>query len=333
MLDNLPEEQRPVAELALQGLAAVRQRVREDNARLKAEGKPEMPESTVLKMAEELLPRLRVADWLDRAEAAKRQIEHLDLRDLRSVVAAADDPVVARDEANRELTAELKAALSTKQDEELALWFADVEAAVDVGRVVRALRASAMPPKAGVPFPGPLGVKLAEAASASLTAGDPADRWIAVLEAVAFSPVRTQVTVGAVPENPTDDLTTTVKRLAPLLPQVAEVFGIAVPAKARSPKPLRPTSRKRDGAASPGSRAGPGSALPPPPPPRPPRPPRGDIADPSAPESDAPEGQGADVSELVEVVEATAPEVGAVCEAPDEGDDDLATDTETPGDL
>ena len=45
VLASLPEEQRPVAELALQGMAAVRQRLREDNARLKAEGKPEMPEA------------------------------------------------------------------------------------------------------------------------------------------------------------------------------------------------------------------------------------------------------------------------------------------------
>ena len=117
--------------------AAVRQRLREDNARLRAEGKPEMPEAAVLKMAEELIPRLRVADWLDRAEAAQRQLEHLDLRDLRSVVASADDPVVARDESTRELAAELKQALITKQDEELALWLTDVEAALDVGRVVR----------------------------------------------------------------------------------------------------------------------------------------------------------------------------------------------------
>ena len=51
-----------------------------------------MPEATVLKMAEDLLPQLRVAEWLDRAEAAKRQLDHLDLRDLRSVVAAGDDP-------------------------------------------------------------------------------------------------------------------------------------------------------------------------------------------------------------------------------------------------
>ncbi len=194
MLESLPEEQRAVAELALQGMAAVRQRLREDNARSRAAGKPEMPEATVLKMAEDLLPQLRVADWLDRAEAAQRQLAHLDLRDLRSVVAASEDPLVVRDESTRELAAELKKALAVRQEEELSRWLDDVEAAVDVGRVVRALRLSAMPPKAGVPFPTALGGKLGTATVAALTPDDPPDRWIAVLEAAAFSPVRTLVT-------------------------------------------------------------------------------------------------------------------------------------------
>jgi hypothetical protein len=246
VLTSLPEEQRPIAELALQGIAAVRQRLREDNARLKAEGKPEMPEAGVMRMAEELIPRLRVADWLDRAEAAERQLEHLDLRDLRSVVASADDPLVARDESTRTLAAELKAALVTKQEEELALWLADVEAALDVGRVVRALRLSSVPPKAGVPFPGVIAARLAEATTAALQPIDGPDRWSAVLEAAAFSPVRSLVAPTAPAEQRNDELLATVRRLAPLLPQVAALYDVEVPAGAAVPKPLRPTARRRE---------------------------------------------------------------------------------------
>ncbi len=234
-----------MAELALQGLAAVRQRLREDNARLRAEGKPEMPEAAVMKMAEDLLPRLRVADWLDRADAAKRQLDHLDLRDLRSVVAASEDPLVARDESTRVLAAELKESLLAKQEEELALWLSDVEAALDVGRVVRALRLSSQPPKAGVPFPPALAHRLGEATTAALAPTDAPERWIAVLEAAAFSPVRTHVTPTSPPEQTNDDLRATVKRLGPLLPQVAAIFGIEVPANAHIPKPLRPMPRKQ----------------------------------------------------------------------------------------
>lgn len=241
VLDQLPEASRPIAELALQGIPAVRQRLRDDNAKARKDGRPEMPEDSVITMAEELLPRLRVAEWLDRAEAAMRQLEHLDLRDLRSVVAASGDPAVVRDESTRTLAAELRAALTTKQDQELHLWLEDIAAALEVGRVIRALRLSSEPPKAGVPFPSELAGRLADATNASLQPGDGPDRWSAVLEAAAFSPIRQHVQPKAIPSNVSDELKATVTRLGPLLPQVAAQFGIEVRSKAPSPRPLRPT--------------------------------------------------------------------------------------------
>ena len=260
VLAGLPDEQRQIAELALQGIPAVRARVKEDNAKLDAEGKPTMPEAGVVKMAEDLLPKLRVAEWLDRAEAAKRQMEHLDLRDLRSVVAASEDSIVARDESTRELAEELRAALLRKQEEELLLWFGDIDAAIGVGRVIRALRLSSQPPKAGVMFPPELARRLSEAATAALQPDDPADRWIAVLEAVAFSPVRTLVAPTVAPTTVTDDLRATVLRLGPALPQIAALLGVEVPAGAPKPKPLRqqPTRKRagKPGAAAPRKKQG-----------------------------------------------------------------------------
>ena len=244
VLAALPEEQRPIAELAIQGMAAVRTRLAEDNKKLAAEGKPTMPEDSVLKMAEGLIPKLRVADWLDRAEATQRQMENLDLRDLRSVVATSDDPIVARDESTRELATKLKADLVKKQEEELKLWLEDVDAALSVGRSIRALRLSSQPPKAGVMFPPELARKLGEAATAGLTAEDSADRWSAVMEAAAFSPVRALVVPTTPPTTITDDLRKTALRLGPLLPQIAALLGVEVPADAPKPKPLRPGPRK-----------------------------------------------------------------------------------------
>jgi hypothetical protein len=244
VLASVPEEQRPIAELALQGMGAVRSRVKEENTKLKADGKPEMPESSVTKMAEDMLPKLRVADWLDRAEAAQRQMQHLDLRDLRSVVAASADPMVARDESTRVIADELKASLVTKQSEEMANWLEDVDAALTVGRVIRALRLSSQPPKAGVMFPPQLAKRLGEAATNSLLPEDSGDRWSAVLEAAAFSPVRALVTPTVAPTTIDDELKKTTLRLGPLLPQIAALLGIEIPASTKRPKPLRPTSRK-----------------------------------------------------------------------------------------
>ncbi len=247
VLADLPEAQRPIAEMALQGMSAVRARVKEENARLAEAGQPTMPEASVVKMAEDMLPKLRVAEWLDRAEAAQRQMEHLDLRDLRSVVAAGDDPIVARDESTREVADDLRKALVRKQDEELTLWFGDIDAAIGVGRVIRALRLSSQPPKAGVMFPPDLARRLGEAATAALAPDDPADRWIAVLEAAAFSPVRTLVVPATAPSVITDDLKATTLRLGPALPQIAALLGVEVPAGTPKPKPLRAGPPRKDG--------------------------------------------------------------------------------------
>jgi hypothetical protein len=243
VLSDLPAEQRPIAELALQGIGAVRQRLREENERAVAEGRPTMPEASVLKLAEELLPRLRVAEWRDRAEAAKAQAVELDLRDLRSVVAASGDPAVARDETTRQLADELRQVLTTKQEQELQFWYADIDAALAVGRVIRALRLSSQPPKAGVPFPSDIAQRLADSTNASLAPMDAPDRWAAMLEAAAFSPVRASVKPIRKPDVVNDELTATVTRLAPALPQIAALFEIEVNPKAPMPKPLRPTTR------------------------------------------------------------------------------------------
>jgi hypothetical protein len=67
------------------------------------------------------------------------------------------------------------------------------------------------------------------------------DRFSAVLEAIAFSPIRGQVKLAAVPPNPNEAMLSTVKRVAPLVPQIASMFGITVAPGAHSPRPLRPT--------------------------------------------------------------------------------------------
>ncbi len=242
VLDKLPVEQRGVAERALTGgIKAVRDAVKEQNEQLKKEGKPLVPADGLISMAQELLPKLRVAEWLDKAEAAKADIDLLDLRDLRQVVVGADDPMVVRDETTRSLAAELKAALKTRQEFEQTRWLEDIKSALAVSRVIRALKISSEPPKAGQPFPADLGAQLATAASASLASETAPDRFSAVLEAIAFSPVRGQVKLAAAPPTTNEAMLSTVKRVAPLVPQIASMFGITVAPGANSPRPLRPT--------------------------------------------------------------------------------------------
>ena len=242
VLETLPVEQRGVAERALEGgIKAVRDAVKIQNDQLRKDGKPEVPSDGLISMAQNLLPKLRVADWLDKAEAAKSDLGTLDLRDLRSVVVASEDPMVMRDETTRALAAELKSALKERQDAAQTIWLSDIADALKVGRTVRALKMTSEPPKAGQPFPSELGAKLAQAATAGLTTETAPDRWIALLEALAFSPIRGQVKLTTMPQQPSEALLATVKRLSPLLPQIASLFGIEVSPGITAPRPLRPT--------------------------------------------------------------------------------------------
>jgi hypothetical protein len=187
----------------------------------------------LLALAEKLLPHLRMAEWHDRADAALAEVDELDLRDLRQVVVAAD--ANARDEATRELAGQLRSALAQRVDTEHAMWLDEITGLLDDGRVVRALRLSSRPPKAGARFPAELAARLTEATAAALAADTLPDRYATVLDALAFAPVRTQVVPAGVPARANDDLLTAVRKLADRLPQVAAAFGIGAPSPAPAP--------------------------------------------------------------------------------------------------
>ncbi|MEY2626325.1 MAG: hypothetical protein RJB08_84 [Actinomycetota bacterium] len=242
VLASLPEAQRAIAERVLQGgIPAVRTAVADQNKVLAAEGKEVIPADGLVTMAENLLPKLRVAEWLDRADAAADDLDTLDLRDLRSVVTSGDDPAIARDESTREIAARLKAGLAARQEKDHAEWLSDIDAAIGVGRVVRALKLSSQPPKAGARFPAELSARLAAAASSALEVDAPADRWVAMLEAAAFSPIRGQLDAAAIPAVVAPELLACVTRLAPAIPKIAAKFGVVVAPGAAMPRPLRPT--------------------------------------------------------------------------------------------
>jgi hypothetical protein len=225
VLAGLPEEQKPIAEQLLRGgIPAVRTAVEKQNEANLAEGRPEISPAPLLALAEQLMPALRAAEWRDKAEAALAGAAEIDLRDLRSVVVGADD--AARDEETRELATVLKTALSERVEAEHTAWIEEVRETLSAGRTVRALRVSSRPPKAGAPFPAELGSALATAAAASLTAETAPDRYATVLDALAYSPVRSQVTPLGIPAEPGEPLIAAVTKLASRIPAIAALFGI-----------------------------------------------------------------------------------------------------------
>ena len=247
LIDGLPEEQKPTAEKMMRdGISSVEQALRDRRKKARdaakaAKPKPETestpetkpeaentPEADstddFLTVATKLLPRMRAAEWRDRVEAALAGFDDIDLRDLRSVVVAAE--AGATDDEAKALAEELRTKLSERVDREHAEWLAEIAATLADGRMVRALRLSSRPPKAGVPLPQDMVTRLTEAANSALTSETPSKRWATVLGAVAFSPVRRTVQPQGVPEKPDQELLAEVTKLSERIPHIAALFGI-----------------------------------------------------------------------------------------------------------
>ncbi len=109
-LATLRPEQLPVAEQLLRGgIPALRRAIDEQNARARTEGRAEVAPESLLAMADELLPKMNLAAWKDRAVAARAADRDCPFRELRAVVAAAS--TVNVDDEGRELATTLRKSL------------------------------------------------------------------------------------------------------------------------------------------------------------------------------------------------------------------------------
>lgn len=242
VLAEVPDEHRRIVEQVLVGgIPAVREAVRKLNESAKKQNRPEIPVDDIVAMAEKVLPALRSSEWLDQAEAAKADLDQLDLRDLRSVVVAGGD--AARGEEALALREELSAGLFRRVEEEHRLWISDMEANLDAGRFVRALRLSSRPPKAGTPLPPELAQRLVDTVSAGLDARTRQELYAAALDALGFSPVRAKVAPAGKPENPSEELLEAVRRIADGAPAVAALFGVD-PSEANAARKRRRRTRR-----------------------------------------------------------------------------------------
>jgi hypothetical protein len=249
VLASLPPEHKPIAEQVLRGgIPAVRQAIEAQNASMKSENQPQIKADPLLALAEELLPKLKAAEWRDRADAATAAGDDISLRDLRSVVTSAE---AARDDESRLLARTLREALDGRLKSERDTWLNDISEALGATRVVRALRIASRPPDPAMRFPAELGARLAEAASHALGPEAPPDRWLAVLDAVAVSPVRRSVQPAGLPPEPPDAFVSTLKTLVPRVPALGPLVGIE-PSKGPPPPPgKRIPHRPPPGAAGP----------------------------------------------------------------------------------
>ncbi|WP_298209502.1 hypothetical protein [Ferrimicrobium sp.] len=245
VLDSLLPEHRPIGEALVKGgLPAVRAAIAEQNALASAAGDPVTPVEATLKIAEGILPRIRVATWLDRAEAANEIVQEISLKDLRAILAAADRS--AKNPQVTELFNSLSGVLAARSSTETDKWQKEVASAIDENRLVRALRLAAKLPDPSAKLPAELAARLVELCNAEMNADTPSERWMVLIDAVAQSPIRRQVQPTSLPSDATPELIEFAKENAGRIPALAQLTGVSVPPPPRPeilamvPKTSRP---------------------------------------------------------------------------------------------
>lgn len=181
-------------------------------------------------VAAKLLSEYRMAEWRDRADLVLSNFEKIDLAEIRMLVADAD--VCARTPETRSQAEEARQKLGERTERQHGEWLADLATNLSEGRVLRALRMSGQPPKAGVPLPLDLVKWLTTATADILTPEAQPDRWEITLQALAVSPVRRLVRPSQPPAVVSPDLTEAVKDLSLRFPQIAALFLDEVDAEA-----------------------------------------------------------------------------------------------------
>jgi hypothetical protein len=245
-LATLKPEELPVAEQLLRGgIPAVRQAIDEQNARARADNRPEVTPGPLLAMAEQLRPVITLATWKDRASVARAAGKDVPLRELRSIVASSS--TVTLDEEATELATALRASLDQRVTALRDRWVERITAALDEGRVADAVRASIRPPEPAARLASALAVRLAEAASAAMSTETPPDQWLALLEVVVDSPVRRTVKPAGLPEGADEHLLAEARKASGYVPELARLMGIPIPPPPgpRRPVPARSSPSRR----------------------------------------------------------------------------------------
>ncbi|MFZ0665993.1 MAG: hypothetical protein WAM97_09565 [Acidimicrobiales bacterium] len=194
-------------------------------------------------MADELLPKMNLASWMDRAVAARAADRDCPIRELRAVVAAAS--TVNLDDEGRELQATLRKSLDQRITALRESWLGRIGKGLDEGRIVDALLAASKAPEHSMRLPAELAVRLSDAAGSAMNAEIDEEGWLKILRAVVDSPVRRTVKPVALPVGESENVRNAARNAAGSVPQLARLLGLPIPPPPGPRRPPRPVGAAR----------------------------------------------------------------------------------------
>jgi hypothetical protein len=212
------------------GLAGVRLAIEKQNRQAREKGEPELLEEPVLKIAEELLPQLKRAQFLDQA----KEIMESKSKDLKKISRVINSAVILEESDKEVLTALREYFEHVLKDAEEA-YLREINELLDVNKTEEALIKSSNPPYRTLKFPVALSEKLAQACLTQLNQLlDNPDKWLNFLQKVSLSPVKRLVRPQQVPVFQDPSQQKMAVALSSQIPNLVKLLGLKIP-----PPPVR----------------------------------------------------------------------------------------------
>lgn len=226
LLDSLDSARQAIVQrLVRGGMAAVREAIEKQNKIAREKGEPELLEEPVIKLAEELVPQVKRAQFRDQAQ----EILEKGLKDLKRIIRTINTATVL-DDSDKELLTTLREYFDKVLKEAEADYFKDIESLLSEGKVEQALEKSIKPPYPTIKFSAELSEKLAVKATEALEAKleDP-DSWLKLLHTISLTPVKRLVRPERIPQFKTPDQHKIAIGLSSQIPNLIKHLGLKIP--------------------------------------------------------------------------------------------------------
>jgi hypothetical protein len=226
MFATLSPQELPIAEkLVLGGIKAVRDAVAEQNKNAVAQQRTPVDVATIDRIATDLLPRVALAAWKDKAAGAVSAGRELRLRDLRAVVTAAK--TVTLDDEGRAQLKELRDQLTARLEQLTNSWTEKITAAIASNNVKEALGLLSSPPDITIKVSSEMAATVTALASQALSAEQSPAEWRAIVEVASQTSIRRNIKPTGIPAD--DESKACALHYAGAIPEIAKLLGMKVP--------------------------------------------------------------------------------------------------------
>lgn len=225
-LESLDPAHQIIARKLLRGgISALKRAIEEQNKKARESNQPELMEEPILKIADELLPRVRKALWLDKCDNLLQREDKAGLKDLRALITSAQ----IEDEKDRELLVRLRSLLADVQKKTQSKFSEELAKEIEQGNLREALELLSSPPDASLVIEKKYTDKLIALCNTKIEELRNKDEFLDLLRLILKSPIRRQIELTKLPQGFTREDLRFLASVSSQIPSLVGLLGIKLP--------------------------------------------------------------------------------------------------------